>query len=112
MRSRLEPGLRAVMQLLAIICIAIVAVWGYTVWQSFEGRVLIVNSQRAACRRGKLDRAANAAGWRTAEAARLATGTPTDLIAAGKYGAIAEGLEQRSRVDCAAAFPGPSLLPF
>lgn len=96
---------------LAFAAIAI-ALFAYTAWQSYDGRVRLREGQLAGCERGKLDRAANAAGWRTAERARRATGTPTDLAAADRYSAIAAGLEQRSRIDCARVFPDPgSFIP-
>jgi hypothetical protein len=92
--------------------IAFVAVVG-SVWvSSYEGRVNLIHAQRQACQRGKLDRAANARGWRDAEQARRASGTPTDLRAAREYAALATGLEARSRIDCTRAFPDTSFLEF
>lgn len=67
----------------------------------------LVHSQRRGCERSKLDRAANASGWRTAEHARRASGTPDDLMAARRYAQIATGLEDRARVDCTRQFPLP-----
>lgn len=101
--------LRRYLRLVTIIGVLLL---GYVTWLSYEGHVSLVDSQRAACGRGKLDRRANAEGWRAAEAARRATGTHTDLVAAGKYARIAGGLERRAGVDCVVAFPSPSLLPF
>lgn len=83
----------------------------YVVAQSYDGRVEIRNNAYAGCQRGQLDRVANAAGWRTAEAARRASGTPADLVAAARYARIAGGLERRSRIDCSDAYPSPTLLP-
>lgn len=103
---------RALLRYLAYLTAAIAVVWGYTVWQSYQGRVELVHSQRAGCERGKLDKRANARGWRAAEAARVASGTPNDLKAAHKYAVIAYGLEQRARIPCSRAFPSTSLLPF
>lgn len=70
-----------------------------------QARDALHESQLRACERGKLDRTANALGWRTAEAARRASGTKSDLRAADAYAQIAEGLERRSRIDCEKAFP-------
>ena len=60
------------------------------------------------CERGKKDRAANASGWRTAEAARRADGQDD---VADKYAGIASGLEIRSLIVCVDAFKKPELLP-
>ena len=85
-----------------------ILVIGYVFYQSYQGRVEIVHAQRAGCERSKLDRNANAGGWRIAEAARRAEGQ-TDV--ANHYAAIAAGLEARSRIDCIKAFPNPGALP-
>lgn len=106
---------------------------GYVFYQSYQGRSELVSDNRAACERGKKDRKANAEGWRTAETARLSTvaeqldisfaqakalekheltpDDPPDLVAARKYDKIARGLEKRSKIDCADAFPKAGLLP-
>lgn len=100
---------------------------GYVFFQAYQGRTDLVNSQRAGCERAKLDRAANAEGWRTAQTARLRTlaetmhisfdavkqvlkqkpssGDLPDLVAARRYDSIAAGLEDRSRINCTEAFP-------
>lgn len=105
----------------------------YVFYQSYQGRSELVTDNRAACERGKLDRGANATGWRTAETARLTSTAelldisyveakalekheltpddPPDLVAARKYDKIAFGLEKRSKIDCANAFPKAGLLP-
>lgn len=92
-----------------------------------QARKELVLSQRAGCQRGKKDRRANALGWRTAQAARMATlsedldiplkevknllsqprkpDDPPDLTAARRYDKIAQGLEERSEISCAQAFP-------
>lgn len=92
------------------------------------GQNRLASSQRAGCERGKVDRVDNADGWRTAQAARLAslakeTGLPVsvtpaltltprrvdespDLTAARRYDRIAFSLERRSRINCVALFPG------
>lgn len=80
------------------------------VWLTgYFGRVDIVDFQRRGCERGKLDRQANALGWRTAEAARRADG---QLVIADRYARIASGLERRSRVNCRDAYPDPGAFGF
>jgi Tfp pilus assembly protein PilO len=109
----------------------VVVVWvGYV---NYQGRQNLVTAQRAGCERAKLDREANAQGWRAAEAARLESlaqdldisyataqtlveqdpksNDPPDLVAARKYNKIASGQEKRSKIDCAQAFPDASLIP-
>lgn len=76
----------------------------YSGWQ---GRQALVDSQRAGCARGKLDRTDNAHGWRTAEKARRQAG---EQQTADTYRAIAEGLERRSRINCTVAFPDAPFL--
>jgi hypothetical protein len=66
-----------------------------------EGQIALRDSARAGCERAKLDRAANAHGWRNAEDARRAAG---EIRVANIYADIARELEQRSRVDCSEAF--------
>lgn len=83
-------------------------VLGYVFWTGYEGRKDLVASQRAGCERGKLDRGANAAGWRNAEEARTADG---DFEVAAEYKRIADGLEARSRIICSEAFPKASFIP-
>jgi hypothetical protein len=70
----------------------------------YAGRVGIVEFQRRGCERGKLDRIANAQGWRIAEDARRGDG---QIAIADRYARIAAGLERRSRVDCRKAYPNP-----
>jgi hypothetical protein len=110
-----------------------IAVIGYVFYQSYAGREEVVNSQRLGCERGKLDRKANALGWRAAEQARIAEfateqhlvpseaklwlnmphrpSDPYSLIAARRYDKIATGLENRGRITCAVVYPKPGLLP-
>lgn len=92
--------------------LALVIILGAVWSSSYAGRQALIKSQRAACERGKLDRAANAEGWRTAERARRATGTHADLIVAELYDRIATGLEARARIDCKEVFPDARLLDF
>jgi hypothetical protein len=80
----------------------------YVLAQSYQGRVELRDSQVRGCHRSQLDRSANARGWRIAEHARRADG---QTMVAAEYARIAAGLEQRSRINCARAFPHPSLIP-
>ena len=88
----------------------------------------VLNGQHDGCERSKLDRGANAQGWRTAQTARLQTlaeeedisyeetkrlllieqkpGEPHNLTAARQYEVTADGLEKRSRVSCPGDFLG------
>ena len=91
-----------VVQMLCIVLL-IVSVW----ITSYQGRSELVHSQRLGCERGKQDREANAKGWRNAEKARRASG---DTAVAEEYAAIAAGLEFRSQIDCAKAYPDPRLI--
>jgi hypothetical protein len=122
-----------IMHLLIFGMVCFLLLMAYVIWQSYEGRVDLVNAQRAACARGKLDRRDNAKGWRTAEKARLATlaeaqnvsyntvkdlvvldpkpDDPPDLVAARRYDHISASLESRSRITCTEAFPDASLIP-
>lgn len=107
-RTRLEVGRIAVL----VILVAAVAVTNFT------GRHDLVASQRAGCARGKLDRAANARGWRIAQHARQVTAndpaaSSTERAsarhAAEVYARIATGLEKRSRINCSQLFPEPGI---
>ena len=81
---------------------------GYVLLQSYEGRVALVNSQRAGCERGKEDRKVNAQGWRIAEEARRAEGQEVVALA---YDKIATSLEERAAINCTEAFPKASFIP-
>lgn len=95
-------------RLLVIGMLINLGVIGYVFYSSYQGRVNVVKAQRAGCERSKLDRAANASGWRHAQSARNASG---DFEVAKFYGRIADGLEQRSRVACDEVFPRATLFP-
>lgn len=90
---------------IAAIIAIVLAIWV----TSFQGRADLVQSQREGCSRGKLDRAANAEGWRIAEAARRAEGQ-TDVAA--RYARIAASLEARAKINCAERFPDPGPFAF
>jgi hypothetical protein len=80
----------------------------FVVYSSYQGRVDLVQSQRAGCERGKLDRGANAQGWRIAEAARRRDG---EFDVANRYHKIADGLEARSQIVCRKVFPDAGVFP-
>lgn len=104
---------------------------GYVFYQSYAGRESVVDASRLGCERSKLDREANAIGWRTAETARehsvaqelhislkkvkqlvktkRGVNDVPDLVAAREYDRIAKGLEVRSRISCSLAFPKAGL---
>jgi hypothetical protein len=93
-----------------VMAVAVLGLTALVVAQGYVGRAALRTSQLAGCERGKLDRAANAKGWRAAEAARRRSGTASDLRTAKLYAGIASGLEMRSRVVCETAFPAPRLI--
>lgn len=92
-----------------------------------RARHALIASQRGGCQRAKLDRKDNALGWRTAQTARMETlaekldipfkevehlipqparkDDPPDLTAIRRYNKLAQGLEDRSEINCAKAFP-------
>lgn len=74
----------------------------YIWYSNYQGRVATVTRLRDGCFRSKLDRTSNASGWRIAESARRGEG---QVEIANKYANIAYGLEKRSRINCAVAFP-------
>lgn len=89
----------------------------FAVWLGgYQSRTDLHRSQVAGCERGKLDREANAQGWRAAQ--RLANPNADRSersrearAVAQVYDRIALDLERRARVDCARVFPAPTLLP-
>jgi hypothetical protein len=104
---RRETGARLVrLMIFGMICLILVV--AYVFWQSYDGRSQLINGQRAACERGKLDRIANARGWRIAESARRAEG---QFEVANNYREIAESLEERSRIKCKVVFPDARFFP-
>jgi hypothetical protein len=105
---------------IALIVLVVIAL-GMAWWSSYSGRQNVVDDQRRDCARSKLDRRANAAGWRTAEAARRATAENPEIesaerraaaIAASRYKEVADALDARSRIDCREAFPDAQLFQF
>lgn len=118
-------------RLIVIGMIVQLMVIGYIFYANYEGRVDLVQAQRRGCRRGKLDRIANADGWRAAENARVSTAAKTlhlfpdevmvivrrkprrgeipDIKAARRFNRIADGLEKRAHIDCRKQFPDPEV---
>jgi len=94
--------------ILIVIAISTVSSAFLAIVTGWVGRSDLRNSQVAGCERGKLDRKANSEGWRIAEAARRADG---QFAVAAKYERIADGLEERARIDCEERYPPPSLIP-
>jgi hypothetical protein len=107
-QRRLVLRVIGINSLVTIVLFIVVAVSGY------QGAIDDAEFKRAGCERSKRDRAQNATGWRTAEMRLQAQydrdPQPTDLTALKKYARIATGLEKRSKIDCAKAFPNPSPL--
>lgn len=91
-----------------------------SVWvSSYQGRVDVIDTQRLGCERSKLDRQANALGWRAAEEARRtaaqhSTGEAriANAKAAEQYKAIADQLSARSRIDCRKQYPDAHFVQF
>lgn len=102
-------ALHELRRLVLVFATCIALLFAYTLYQSYSSRSDLHAAQVAACERGKLDRKANAEGWRAAELVRRQSGTPNDIVAADDYDRIADGLEERGRIDCHDAFPGASL---
>jgi hypothetical protein len=98
-----------------LVVVAMVALW----LQSWNGQVGIRNRLVDNCKRGQLDRRANANGWQTARLARLATAKQetgpkraADLVAAARYRRIVATLNARittrnREYRCDKAFPNP-----
>ena len=95
-------------KLLIVGMVVQLGVIGYVLYSSYQGRVDLINAQRHGCVRGKLDRRANARGWRTAQHRSLSQHQPRFSKI---YNGIASGLDARSRIDCTKVFPSASLLP-
>jgi hypothetical protein len=91
-----------------IVLAVLIFMIGYVFFQAYASRVSVVENQRAACERGKLDRNDNARGWRRAEEARRAEGQDD---VANAYANIATNLETRAKIDCTEEFPSARLLP-
>jgi hypothetical protein len=117
----MSPELHAIRRLFVAMILVLIAVWVFTVAQSYEGRARLVESSRVSCEHTKLDRVADARGWWIAEEARMDTATDprqqpharsSARNAAEQYGALAAELEARSSINCTQTIPGASLWPF
>ena len=99
-----------VVVLILIVMVVQMVVIGYVFYSSYISRSALVDYQRGGCERGKLDRSANARGWRIAESARLAEG---NIDVAHDYGALARSLETRTgkNLNCTEVFPKEGLFP-
>jgi hypothetical protein len=100
---------RLVLRVIAVNCILTIILFLVVGMSAYRSNRDDTISKRAGCERNKLDRAANATGWRTAEVRLQAQyerdPQPSDLKALRKYNRIATGLEKRSRINCAKQFP-------
>ena len=122
-----DKAIVGLVRLLILVMVLQLVIVGYVFYSNYQGRQDLVKSQRAGCERGKLDRGANAEGWRAAETARIASAAKTlhistdeatvlvrekpesnsipDVVAARRYDRIASGLEERARIVCKKQFP-------
>lgn len=102
----MTDSIRELRRLAAIVLTVLAALFAYVVISQHQALI-------AGCQRGKVNNAANATGWRTAQEAREASfkrsSQPEDALAASRYDDIATLLEQRARIDCGDAFPLISL---
>lgn len=80
----------------------------FVLWTDYNGRQTTVTAVRGGCERDREDRAANAQGWRIAEAARRDEGQKD---VAADYAKIARGLELRAAINCERRYPKASLIP-
>lgn len=92
----------------------------YVCYSSYQGRVALVDSQRAGCERGKLDRIDNAAFQRAhkiyIDRVVLAQSVKADVKRAAReavitYNRTAESLSKRAKINCQTAIPKASLIP-
>lgn len=99
---------RNIVRLLIVCLMLMLLIVAYVFRAGYDGRQDLVKVQRAGCERGKLDRRANATGWKTAEKRATSQG---QLGFAETYSKIAAELEARSKISCTKAFPDASLIP-
>lgn len=104
--TRRQGGLLA--KIVVIGLFANLGVIGYVFGSNYSARKSIVNGQRFGCERNKLDREANASGWRIAQEARWKSG---DISISIEYGKLARGLEHRAQIDCNKTYPKAKLFP-
>jgi hypothetical protein len=93
---------------------------GYTFYQSYKGRVDLVNAQTQECKRAKLDRLDNAEFQRAhatyIRRVVLAQSVEEDVKRAARtalrtFRRTASGLEDRAKIDCSTVIPKASLIP-
>jgi hypothetical protein len=114
-----ETG-RSLAKLIIIgMCVQLLVI-GYVFYQSYQGRVDVVNSQRAGCERGKLDRTDNADFQRAhAEYIRkvvLAASVKQDVkdaayTALDTFSRTSASLTKRAKINCEDVYPKVSLIP-
>jgi hypothetical protein len=93
---------------------------GYVLISEYQGRENLVKSQRAGCKRGKLDRKDNA-DFQVAQTTYIgkvtgARSVHEDVKSAARQATItfkrtSRSLEGRSHIDCAKAFPKAKFIP-
>lgn len=120
MSSDVDRIVRTLKTLLVVVAVLWLVFLGGVWWTGYEGRVTIVDGQRAACRANLLDRADNAAGW-TAHRDYIAKVTGAASVkedvktaareASATYARISMTLTQRAAIDCDKKHPAASLLP-
>lgn len=102
-----------------MVCMALVV--AYVWYAGYQGRDNLVQSQRAGCERGKLDRIDNAAFQRAhkkyIDRVVLAQSVKEDVKRAAReavktYNKTAASLSKRSKIDCSKAIPKAELLDF
>jgi hypothetical protein len=97
-----------------------VLVIGYTFYDSHQGRVNLVNTQRKGCERSKLDRQDNAdfqvAYTKYVNTLKAAGEVPKEVRAAAKeanktYQRTAQSLTERSKINCKEVYPDVKFIP-
>lgn len=114
-----ETG-RGLVKLVLIVMVIQLFVMAYVFYTGYQGRVILVENQRAGCARGKLDRIDNAAFQRAhklyIDRVVLAQSVKEDVKAAARdavetYNQTAKRLTIRSQINCSKAFPKARLIP-
>ena len=106
---------------LALVVLGIqLCVIGYVFYQSYQGRVDIVRTQRLGCERGKKDRGDNAdfqhAQKQYIEKVVLAASVKEDVKTAAReavktFERTSGSLSERALIDCQKAFPDAKWIP-
>lgn len=104
-----------------LMLVAMIALIAMTLVSSYQTRFAIIRTQRIGCERGKLDRAASAAGWTAhriyIERVTGAQSVQEDVkraarVAERTYVRISRDFTARARLDCKDAFPDPPVVKF